>query len=213
MSLTPTKTLPENYRLHRRLTINDRKNMILLNIWGIGIFVGASVFFPLLASWLSAAGDQPVKILKLSGWVEIVSFIGLLLGVILVMLVVHEGLHGVFFWLFTRERPKFAFKGFYAYAAMPDWYMPKKEYLITALAPLAGITLLSVIGLALLPGWADEALVLLLILNTTGTVGDLWIVWAVLGAPADVLDRDTGDCSELFVPDSSSSEPSLNSAN
>ena len=76
----------------------------------------------------------------------------------LVMIVLHEGLHGLFFWLFTREKPKFAFKGFYAYAAMPDWYLPKKEYLITALAPLVGITLLGVLGLALLPGWADAAL-------------------------------------------------------
>jgi len=201
MSLSPTKTLPEHYRLHKRLTILDRKSLILLNVWGIGIFLVASIFFPLLAGWLHAEGEPAGVSLEMTGWVGIVSFLALLLGVMLVMLVLHEGLHGLFFWLFTREKPKFAFKGFYAYAAMPDWYMPKKEYLITALAPLVGITFISVIGLALLPGWADAALVWLLILNTSGAVGDLWIASALLHAPAGVLGRDAGDCSELFVPE------------
>ena len=172
MSLSPTKTLPEHYRLHRRLTILDRKSLILLNVWGIVIFLVLSIFFPLLAGWLRAEGEPAGASLEMTGWVGIVSFLGLLLGVMLVMIVLHEGLHGLFFWLFTREKPKFAFKGFYAYAAMPDWYFPKKEYLITALAPLVGITLLSITGLALLPGWADAALVWLLILNTSGAVGD-----------------------------------------
>ena len=204
MSLSPTKTLPEHYRLHKRLTILDRKSLILLNVWGIGIFLVASIFFPLLAGWLRAEGEPAGVSLEMTGWVGIASFLALLLAVMLVMLVLHEGLHGLFFWLFTREKPKFAFKGFYAYAAMPDWYMPKKEYLITALAPLVGITIMSVIGLALLPGWADAALVWLLILNTSGAVGDLWIASALLRAPAGVLGRDAGECSELFVPPNSS---------
>jgi MFS family permease len=201
MSLSPTKILPDNYRLHRRLTILDRKSLILLNVWGIGIFLVASIFFPLLAGWLRTEGEPAGISLEMTGWVGVLSFIGLLLGVMLVMLVLHEGLHGVFFWLFTREKPKFAFKGFYAYAAMPDWFLPKKEYLTTALAPLIGITLLGVLGLALLPGWADAALVWLLILNTSGAVGDLWIVSALLRAPTGVLGRDAGDCSELFIPE------------
>ena len=201
MNLSPTKILPANYRLHRRLSILDRKSLILLNVWGIGIFLIASIFFPLLAAWLTAEGEPAGASLETTGWVGIASFLGLLLAVMLVMIILHEGLHGLFFWLFTREKPKFAFKGFYAYAAMPDWYFPKKDYLITALAPLVGITLVSVIGLALLPGWADAALVWLLILNTSGAVGDLWIASALLRAPASVLGRDAGDCSELFIPE------------
>jgi MFS family permease len=213
MSLSPTKILPEQYHLYKRLTILDRKSLILLNVWGIGIFLVASIIFPLLAGWLRAEGEPAGVSLEMTGWLGIVSFLGLLLGVMLVMIILHEGLHGLFFWLFTHEKPKFAFKGFYAYAAMPDWYMPKKEYLITALAPLVGITVLGIIGLALLPGWADAALVWLLILNTSGAVGDLWIASALLRAPAGVLGRDTGDCSELFVPDKSSSATRLITTN
>ena len=83
---------------------------------------------------------------------------------------------------------------------MPDWYLPRREYLASALAPLVGITVLSVLGLVLLSGWADAPLVWLLVLNTSGAVGDMWIVLALLRAPAGVLGRDCGDSSELFVP-------------
>lgn len=196
----PTRDLPENYILHRKLSLLDRKSLILVNIWGIGLFLVSAVFFPLLSGWLSKPGE-PTASGELHGLSGAAGFIGLLLGVMVVMIVLHEGLHGVFFWLYTKARPKFAFKGFYAYAAMPGWYLPRREYLVTALAPLAGITLLGVLGLALLPGWADPPLVWLLILNTSGAVGDLWIVWALLRAPAGVLGCDNGDSSELFVPD------------
>jgi hypothetical protein len=198
--LNPAKTLPENYHMYRRLNILDRKSLILVNIWGIVLFLASAVFFPLLAGWLSKTGTVGSEI-KINGLASAAGFIGLLLGVMAVMIVLHEGLHGLFFWLFTRAKPKFAFKGFYAYAAMPDWYLPRREYLITALAPLVGITALGILALALLPGWADPPLVWLLILNTSGAVGDLWIVSALLRAPAGVLGRDAGDCSELFVPD------------
>ena len=200
MKLTPTKSLPENYRLYRRLNILDRKSLILVNIWGVVLFLASAVFFPLLAGWLSETGNVGSNI-EINGLAGIAGFIGLLLAVMVVMIVLHEGLHGLFFWLFTHAKPKFAFKGFYAYAAMPDWYLPRREYLISALAPLVGITVLSVLGLALLPGWADSPLVWLLILNTSGAVGDMWIASALVRAPTGVLGRDAGDCSELFVPD------------
>lgn len=200
MNLIPTKTLPENYRLFKRLDILERKNLILVNIWGVAIFLMSSLFFPLLAGWLSNKGETWSASMDMNGLVAVLSFLGLILGVTVVMIVLHEGLHGLFFWLFTKARPKFAFKGFYAYAALPDWYLPRPHYLTTALAPLVGITLLCVAGLALLPGWADAPLVWMLILNTSGAVGDGWIVWALLHAPAGVLGRDAGDCSELFIP-------------
>jgi hypothetical protein len=199
MSLKSTKTLPENYRLYRTLTLLERKNLIMVNIWGVVLFLASAVIFPLAAGWLSESGDVGTM-RELKGIAGVAGFIGMLLAVMAVMIVLHEGLHGLFFWLFTRERPKFAFKGFYAYAAMPGWYFPRQEYLTTALAPLVGITVLGIAGLALLPGWADTPLIWLLILNTSGAVGDLWIAWALVRAPSDVMGQDNGDSSELFLP-------------
>ncbi len=199
MQQTPTKSLPENYRPYRELSLLDRRSLILVNLWGVVIFVFGALFFPRLAYWLRMPGESGAGSI-LGGSTSIAGFIVMLLAVTAVMLVVHEGLHGLFFWYFTRERPRFAFKGYYAYAAMPDWYLPRREYLASALAPLVGITVLSVLGLVLLSGWADAPLVWLLVLNTSGAVGDMWIVLALLRAPAGVLGRDCGDSSELFVP-------------
>jgi hypothetical protein len=199
MITTVTNTLPQNYRLHRRLDIKERKNLILMNIWGAVLFLASAVFFPLLAGWLGAEGD-PGTGFELAGVGGIAALLGMLLVVSAVMIVIHEGLHGLCFWYYTRERPRFAFKGFYAYAAMPGWYLPRRQYLISALAPLVGITLLGVAGLALLPRWADSPLVWLLILNTSGAVGDLWIAWELLRAPRGVLGMDYGEHSELYVP-------------
>lgn len=200
MKPKPTKNLPDNYVLHRKLSLLDRKSLILVNLWGFALFVVSAVFFPLLARWLSGAENTNTDFMAI-GRTGIAGFIGLLVGVTVVMIVVHEGLHGLFFWLYTHEKPRFAFKGFYAYAAMPGWYLPRREYLITALAPLVGITVLGVLGLALLPGKADAPLLLLLILNTSGAVGDLWIAGALLRAPAGVLGSDSGDSAELYVPE------------
>jgi len=200
MKLIPTKTLPEGYTLYRTMSLLNRKSLILVNIWGAGLFLASAVFFPVLAGWLTPPGEHAVYI-QLDGLAGAAGFVGLLLGVMVVMIVLHEGLHGLFFWLYTHARPRFAFKGFYAYAAMPGWYLPRCEYLVTALAPLVGITLLGVLGLALLPGWADPPLIWLLILNTSGAVGDLWIAWALLRAPAGVMGCDNGDSAELFVPE------------
>ncbi len=199
MTLIPTKTLPDGYALHRRMSLLDKKSLILVNLWGAGLFLASAVFFPLLAGWLTPR-REPAASIEMNGLAGAAGFIVLLAGVMAVMIVLHEGLHGLFFWLYTHAKPKFAFKGFYAYAAMPGWYLPRREYLVTALAPLVGITVLGVLGLALLPGWADPPLIWLLILNTSGAVGDLWIVWALLRAPSGVLGCDNGDSAELFVP-------------
>ncbi len=200
MKTTASKTLPQNYRLYRRLDIKTRKNLILMNVWGAVLFLASAVVFPLLAGWLGTEND-PGTGFELAGVGGIAALLGMLLVVTAVMIVIHEGLHGLCFWYYTRERPRFAFKGFYAYAAMPGWYLPRRQYLISALAPLVGITLLGVLGLALLPRWADSPLVWLLILNTSGAVGDLWIAWELLRAPKDVLGMDYGDRSDLYAPE------------
>jgi hypothetical protein len=50
----------------------------------------------------------------------------------------HELVHGLLFWVFTRRRPLFGLRlPFYAFAAAPvDVYLPRNPYLVVALAPL-----------------------------------------------------------------------------
>jgi hypothetical protein len=113
----------------------------------------------------------------------------------------HELIHGFFFWLFTKETPRYGFKGYYAFASAPKWYLLKKQYLVTALAPLVSLSILAVVGLVLTsPSWALVWL-WVFVFNTSGSVGDLWVVWTILRSPAEVLIRDAGDMVEIFSND------------
>ncbi len=63
-----------------------------------------------------------------------------LLGVLIVTLVLHELVHGLCFWSFTRDRPRFGWKLIYAYAAAPGWYLPRGRYLTVALENAGCVT-------------------------------------------------------------------------
>ncbi len=113
------------------------------------------------------------------------------------MLVLHEGLHGLFFRLFTVNA-KVRFKIYYASAAAPDWHFPRWQYMIIALAPLVGITLLCLAALAWLPKEVAVPAFILLLFNTSGAVGDLWVAARLVFCPRVTYVRDYGDAIEFF---------------
>ena len=118
-----------------------------------------------------------------------------------VMIVLHEAVHGVGFWIFTRTMPVFAFKGVYAYAAAPAWYLPKAQYLLVALAPLVVLSLLGVALMLVVPTGGFIILLLFLVSNASGAVGDLWVVGWLLRQPSKCYANDRGDAVTLFLED------------
>lgn len=201
MKNTSVRNLPPNYTLLRKLDIRDGKALLWMNLLGVALFVLAWIVFARLANLAHPGSLSGSFSVSAKGLPHLLAFVGMLLAVTVVMLVLHEGLHGLCFWLFTRARPVFAFKGFYAYAAAPDWYLPKGQYLITGLSPLLGITVLCVALMFLLPAGWTRALFWMLVLNTSGAAGDLWMVWALLRSPADLLAHDRGDVLEIYAPE------------
>ncbi len=198
MKTTATQTLPEGYSLIRRLDIRERKPLILINLLGVALLVLSWWGYTRLAFLIRPESAQLSFEFSSNNLISMLLDLGILLLVVVVMLFVHEGFHGLCFWLFTRSRPKFAFKGYYAYAAAPDWYLPKGQYLITGLAPLVGITLICVALMFFVPAAWLMPLVWMLVLNTSGTCGDLWMVFELLRSPSHVLARDKGDVLEFY---------------
>lgn len=192
-----TNTLPDGYILARTLDLRQTKSLILVNLFGLVLLLASWVGFSQLANGLHPGSVD----LSFSSDNLVETFLSFftLIAVFVIMLVVHEGFHGLCFWLFTKSRPLFAFKGFYAYAAAPDWYLPKRQYLITGLAPLVGITMICVALMFILPAWWMNPLVWMLVLNTSGACGDLWMVYWLLRSPSDVLARDKGDVLEFYT--------------
>ncbi|NJN17657.1 MAG: DUF3267 domain-containing protein [Oscillochloris sp.] len=64
-------------------------------------------------------------------------------------------------------------KGLYAYAAAPDWYLPRRPYFSVALAPLLAISLLGIGMLLIVPATWIPVVLLAIVLNAAGAIGDL----------------------------------------
>lgn len=129
--------------------------------------------------------------LKLQILVRTLNLVSFLVTVGLVVLL-HELSHAFFFWLFSRERPKIGFNLFYAYAAAPDWYFTRRQFVLIGLSPVLLLTLLGVLAMPLVDFLAATRLILALTVNAAGAVGDFIVVLWVLGQPPDILLRDEG---------------------
>lgn len=182
-----TKSLPHNYTHYYTLDLTkNRTLLVVINLVGIGLFF----FFGWLFLRITAALRPGVTFL--GGEANLTGLLALL-ATYLGVLVIHELVHGAFFWLITRERPFFGFKGLYAYAAAPDWYLPRDPFLVVGLAPLvlitlAGVALIPVMPEAVLPFWVFG-----LTINAAGAIGDMLVVGWLLTLSRSILVRDEGD--------------------
>jgi hypothetical protein len=188
-----TKSLPENYRPYKTLDLSTNKTaMIFLNIAGAGLFFLFGWIFLRLAIVLHPSGFSGNIF---PGTLAVILEI---LAAYVVVITIHELVHGMFFWLITHERPKFGFKVIYAYAAAPDWYLPRNPYLIIGLAPLV---LISLAGILAIPYVSASNLIVLLFaltINASGAVGDMVTIAWVLTQPRDSLVRDEGDAFTIY---------------
>jgi hypothetical protein len=188
-----TKILPPGFEpLYKLDLTKDLRTGAYLNLAVLFMFF----VFGYLFLWVGTT-------LRPEAWNEDQTFladIGLvdLVVVFALMIILHEGIHGLFFWLFTRERPKFGFKLLYAYAGAPDWYIRRNPFAWVGLSPLI---LLSVLGVAAIP-WFPVAwmppLILFLSTNAAGSMGDVYVVLKLLAQQGEVLIQDLGDSFTIY---------------
>jgi hypothetical protein len=122
----------------------------------------------------------------------------LLIGLTVFILIVHELIHGFFFWIFSRSKPVFALRPLYAYAGAPDWYFPKRQYAITALGPLVIIGVLGLLLMLLAPVSWLLTIAFLVALNTSGAIGDIFVFIRLLKCSPTSFANDTGDVVTFF---------------
>ena len=203
--MKPTQTLPDNYHPIGSFDLrNNPQKLLQLNILGLFLFAGTGWLFSALLFALRPEEARSGLVIGFSSLGGIVQAILVVVGLTALMIVMHEAVHGAFFWIFTRTLPKFAFKGVYAYAAAPAWYLPKTQYLLVALAPLVLLSLLGVALMLVVPAGGFIILLLFLVSNASGAVGDLWVVGWLLRQPNSCYANDQGDAVTLYLQ-----EPSL----
>lgn len=192
--MIPTRDIPADYVPVGSIDIaTDRRLLLGLNLLGLVLLVLSAWFFTRLLFVLRPDEGAASLEVEISGLGQFALLVVGLLVLSAVMVALHEAAHGLFFWLFSGSRPRFAFKGVYAYTAMPGWYFPRRFYAVVGLAPLLLLDLAVVLLLKVVPtGWL-AALILFLVSNTAGSVGDLWVVTWLLTSPPGTLAEDRGD--------------------
>lgn len=188
-----TQELPPAYYPVRTLDMSkDRGMLVLLNLVGLGLFFLFGWLF-LRLTLLLRPEFASYRLTLTSIW-GIVALLVVYAGV----LVLHELVHGLFFWLVTRERPHFGFKGVYAYASAPGWFISRNPYLAVGLSPLVVISVLGIALIPFVPLGAIIPLLFALTANASGAVGDLATTVILLSHPPVALVRDTGDAFTVY---------------
>jgi hypothetical protein len=191
-------SLPPEYQLARAIDLRQQPRLLLeLNLVGLGLL--------LLSGWLFlwlAVRLRPEAGLRLS--LRLSDSLVVVLGIVIAfaaVLLLHELVHGTCFWLITRRPPRFGVQLAYAYAAAPQWYIPRNPYLIVGMAPLVVITLVGVALLPVLPAALLLPWIFALTINASGSIGDLYIIAWLLTRPASALVNDHGDRIYIYLPE------------
>jgi hypothetical protein len=187
-----TKTLPQGYAQSGVIDLKKNKRLaIVLNI--VALLVTILSFYLLTRFAILARPDM----LNLSGSIT-VSALVILVVVVVTFLTIHELIHGFFFWVFTRSKPVFALRLFYAYAGAPNWYIPVRQYAVITIAPLAIISAVGLLLIVLAPKSWILVVAFVVALNTGGAVGDLYVFIRLLGMSPNCLANDTGDVMTFY---------------
>ena len=189
------KGLPEDYQPAGTLDFaKSRLTLLALNVAGIVLLV---LVVALLQAFLAATRPDVGLHFVLRGR-EMLLALAVAAALVVLVVVVHEFIHGAGFWLVTRERPEYRFRGYYVSAGAPEWYIPVGQYLWIGLAPLVVVTLGGLGLLRVVPPEAIPAVLWVVAFNAAGTVGDIATVAWLCVQPRDSLVRDAGDAIALY---------------
>jgi hypothetical protein len=202
--MAAVKDLPENYRLAAGFSAKNTRSLLVMNLIGVGLLILSGWFYIVLAVRLRPAEAASFFTFNYEGVGALVT-IGAALAILFVTITLHEAVHGLGFILLARVRPVFAFRGAYAYAAAPEWYIPRNPYLVIGLAPFVLLSLAGAGLIAVVPASWVAPLVLACVTNASGAVGDLWVAVLLLRQPVSALARDQGDEIGIYIPAKESS--------
>jgi hypothetical protein len=198
-----SQTLPQGYGEQGRISLKQNKRLFLwLNVLAVPWALLCALVWAGL-TLLLRPGDVALRRLPLpleNPWLAAGAGVAGVVLTLLVVLVLHELVHGLWFWLFTRARPTFGVKSWYAYAAAPGWYLPRGQFLVVGGAPLLFLSVLGGILVLLVPGaWVLWVLVGL-IGNAVGAIGDLYLIARLALAPSAVVIEDQGEEIRWYGP-------------
>jgi hypothetical protein len=196
--MTATKILPERFALQREINLQkDQALLIKLNLWGLVLLPLIGYFLVQIGVTLHPEFDSTLEVLTPK--IPILSQILIVILGLMVITVLHELVHGVSFWINTHQLPKFGFRGVYAFAAAPEWYITRNEYFLIGAAPLVILSIIGLVFIPIIPSHLLFTWLFCLWANTSGAVGDVYILVYLLRQPATALIQDQGDIISIYT--------------
>jgi hypothetical protein len=125
------------------------------------------------------------------------SLFGWLLASIIVVIALHEGTHSAVAAL-LGHKPLFGLKPPLVYITFTG-KLPRGHFMVVAIAPFVVLNLL--FGFLYARGALKLFCDFSLIINSIGSVVDIWVVLKLIGAPKGVLIQDTKTGFEVWVAD------------
>lgn len=186
--------LPENYAevLYWKLS-HHKTLLVVLNVVGLALMGLALVLFLAWARlWQPGIETLEMRTLQMGA-----AFIAVVLTIML-----HELTHGLALRAYGAH-PKYGvlWKEGMFYATAAGHAFRRNAYLVIALAPLVG---LSLVGAALLmlpqPVWVAWVIAICAALNVGSAIGDMWLVRVALGYPPSAYIVDEKDGVRVFMP-------------
>jgi Putative zincin peptidase len=195
-----TNHLPDNYHHRRTLDLSSSRSILWMNLAALPLLIIFGWLFSLLINIFRSFNLFQTGILGFFTEFSIGELGAFVLSIIF-MLILHELVHGIFFWAFTLERPKFALRSGYAFATAPNWYLPSSKYILVGLSPFLVISAASIIFAWFVAYPLIPYLLVIATFNAAGSLGDLIVVGWVLNQPISILVKDEGTKFSSFLPD------------
>jgi hypothetical protein len=196
--MKPTRSLPDHYTLVWELDIkNGTRLNIILQIAGLGWMLLAGALLTGGVNWIRP--DLGHAIALAEGFPAL-AILGLLLVNMIITISLHELVHGLFFWLFSKHPVHFGVGPGYAFAGMPGWFFPRGQYLLIGLAPLVLLSGLGLAACAIVPLSWLAAVLTGMIINAGGAIGDMYVCLRISREGPQALIKDTGDGFQVYRP-------------
>lgn len=194
------KPPPDGYREVYYLGVTEPDKLVWLNIWALALLPP----FILLALWWSAAvkdlrGTYTTGLQSVPGIVWWIAVIG--------VLPLHELVHGFAITL-TGHKPRYGAQyvdmgrlkiPYILYATADGVYFLRNQFVMIALAPLIVLTLVGLVMIYALPDFLALYIGAAVVINGSGSVGDLWMTMVALRYAPDALVLDEADSIRIYV--------------
>jgi len=121
---------------------------------------------------------------------------------LIAVMIFHELVHGLFYWLFSNRRPRFGFQGIFPYAAAPSGvYFPRNQFLIVGLSPLVLLTIVGLLLMMIAPIALVPFLLFFVAINASGAAGDLIMVLQLMKFSPNTWMEDSDSGAIIYGPE------------